>query len=147
VTDRRGGLRAGLLGAALGVVLVTACGGGAERPADLAEQDRFLRDYVRLLNASDEDGLARLLDAHPQGARDARARIAAYGGQDWDVRWRRSSDFADVWRVDMTGTARDGRAPVRVSETVTWEDERWGMAPLPGVVPTPPNAASTDRPQ
>jgi hypothetical protein len=119
-----------LLLAAGCALLLTACGSGAPPPADLAEQDRFLRDYVRFLNASDEGGLARLLDAHPQGARDAKARIAAYGGQDWDVRWSRTSDFAGVWKVEVTGTARAGHRPVQVSETIVWEDARWVMAPL-----------------
>ena len=135
--------------AMLCAVLLTACGGGdgaeAKSP-DLADQDRFLHDYVALLNESDERGLARLLDAHPQGDKDARARIKAYGGQDWDVRWGRASEFEGVWRVDLTGTARAEDRPVRVTETVAWEDGHWVMAPLPGVVPTPSNAAGTEPP-
>ncbi|ELS54976.1 hypothetical protein STVIR_4157 [Streptomyces viridochromogenes Tue57] len=135
--------------AVLCAVLLTACGGGdgAEvKPPDLADQDRFLRDYVEFLNESDESGLARLLDAHPQGDKDARARTKAYGGQDWDVRWSRTSEFEGVWRVDMVGTARAEDRPVRLTETVTWENGTWVMAPLPGVVPTPSNAAGTERP-
>lgn len=110
------------------------------------DQDRFLHDYVELLNESDETGLARLLDAHPQGDKDARARVKAYGGQDWDVRWSRTSEFEAVWSVDLTGTARAEGRPVRLTETITWEDEHWVMAPLPGVVPKPSNAADTEPP-
>jgi hypothetical protein len=134
--------------AVLCAVLLTACVGGddsASAKPDLADQDRFLKDYVQLLNTSDEDGLAGLLDAHPQGSEDARARIKAYGGQDWDVRWTRASDFAGVWKVDITGNAGTKNRPVRVTETIIWEKEHWVMAPLPGVVPTPPNAASTEQ--
>jgi hypothetical protein len=132
-------------------VLLTACGGGpgsATTKPDAADQDRFLREYVQLLNASDEDGLAALLQNHPRGSADAEARIRAYGGQDWDVRWTRSSDFAGVWKVDITGTAGVKHRPVRihVTETITWENEQWVMAPLPGVVPTPPDAARTEPP-
>jgi hypothetical protein len=151
--DRRGHRswrrRAGLLLAVLCAVLLTACGGGDDaeaKPPDLGDQDRFLHDYVEFLNESDESGLARLLDAHPQGDKDAQARIKAYGGQDWDVRWSRTSEFEGVWRVDMTGTARAEDKPVRVTETVAWEDVDWVMAPLPGVVPTPSNAAGTEPP-
>jgi hypothetical protein len=133
---------------ALCAVALTACGGGDGEGGspDMADQDRFLSDYVKFLNESDESGLARLLDAHPQGSKDARARIKAYGGQDWDVRWSRTSEFAEVWRVDLTGTARAEDRPVRVTETVVWEDEHWVMAPLPGVVPKPSNAAGTEPP-
>jgi hypothetical protein len=130
-------------------VLLTACGGGddsASAKPDLADQDRFLQDYVQFLNTSDEDGLAGLLDAHPQGSKDARARIKAYGGQDWDVRWTRASDFAGVWKVDITGNAGAKKRPVRVTETITWEKEHWVMTPLPGVVLTPPDAAGTEPP-
>ncbi|MFF8228715.1 hypothetical protein [Streptomyces caelestis] len=136
--------RLGLLIAVLCAVLLTACGGGddsASAKPDLADQDRFLRDYVRFLNTSDEDGLAGLLDAHPQGSKDARARIKAYGGQGWDVRWTRTSEFAGVWKVDIAGTAGPKNRPVRVTETITWEKAHWVMTPLPGVVPTPPDAA------
>ncbi|MGY3202307.1 hypothetical protein ACVW19_002822 [Streptomyces sp. TE5632] len=135
--------------AVLCAVALTACGGGdgsASAKPDLADQDRFLHDYVRFLNRSDEDGLAGLLDAHPQGSKDARVRIKAYGGQDWDVRWTRTSDFKDVWKVDVSGTAGAKRRPVRVTETITWEKARWVMAPLPGVVPTPSDAAGTEPP-
>ncbi|MFD0314577.1 hypothetical protein [Streptomyces flavalbus] len=99
-----------------------------------------------MLNDSDGEGLARLLDAHPQGALDARARIKAYGGQGWNVRWTRTSEFASVWNVDVTGTAGKEHRPVRVTETITWENAQWVMAPLPGVVPTPPDAARTEPP-
>ena len=135
--------------AVLCAVLLTACGGGdssASAKPDLADQDRFLHDYVRFLNTSDEDGLAGLLDAHPQGSKDARARIKAYGAQDWDVRWTRTSDFEGVWKVDMTGTAGTKHRPIRVTETITWEKAHWVMTPLPGVVPTPPDAAGTEPP-
>ncbi|MGW1881174.1 hypothetical protein [Streptomyces sp. NPDC001970] len=136
--------------AAFCVILLSACGGGgsadASKSPDLADQDRFLREYVEFLNESDEDGLARLLDAHPKGSEDARARIQAYGGQDWDVRWNRTSEFAGVWKVEMAGTAGAENRSVRVTETVTWEDEHWVMTPLPGVVPTPSNAAGTTPP-
>lgn len=136
--------------AILCAVLLTACGGerGSEtaNSPDLADQDRFLKDYVGFLNASDQDGLARLLDAHPQASRDAHARIKAYGGQDWDVRWTRTSEFERVWTVAVTGTARAEHKPVRVTETITWEDAHWVMAPLPGIVPTPSNAAGTEPP-
>jgi hypothetical protein len=141
--------RAGLLTAVLCTALLTACGGGegaAATAPDLADQDRFLHDYVEFLNESDESGLARLLHAHPRGDQDARARIEAYGGQGWDVRWSRTSEFARVWKVDLVGTARTGDEPVRVTETVTREDGDWVMAPLPGVVPTPSNAAGTEPP-
>ena len=46
----------------------------------------------------------------------------------------------------MVGTARTEDEVVRVTETVAWEDESWVMAPLPGVVPTPSNAAGTEPP-
>lgn len=141
--------RAGLLLAVLCTAVLTACGGGpgaAATSPDLADQDRFLHDYVTSLNESDESGLARLLRAHPQGDRDARARIEAYGGQGWDVRWSRTSEFARVWKVDLVGTARSEDEHVRVTETVTWEDGDWVMSPLPGVVPTPSNAAGTEPP-
>ncbi|MFF6783405.1 hypothetical protein [Streptomyces sp. NPDC012510] len=126
-------------------MLITSCGDGTKAP-DLADQDRFLRAYVELLNESDEAGLARLLGAHPHGDEDARARVKAYGGQDWDVRWSRTSEFANVWSVDLTGTARAGDTPVRLNETITREGEHWTMAPLPGVVPEPSNAADTEPP-
>jgi hypothetical protein len=130
-------------------ILLTACGGGdggddsASAKPDLADQDHFLHNYVRFLNTSDEDGLAGLLDAHPQGSKDARARIMTYGGQGWDVRWTRASDFAGVWKVDIAGTAGTKNRPVRVTETITWEKAHWVMTPLSGVVPTPPDAAGT----
>ncbi|MFI6852665.1 hypothetical protein [Streptomyces sp. NPDC050416] len=136
--------------AVLCAVLLTACGGGDDSGSakpDLADQDRFLRDYVVFLNASDEDGLSGLLDAHPQGSKDARARIKEYGGRDWDVRWTRASDFAGVWKVDITGTARTKNRPVRVTETITWEKAHWVMNPLPDVVPTPSDAADTEPPR
>nr|WP_149826423.1 DUF6177 family protein [Streptomyces tailanensis] len=78
--------------------------------------------------------------------KDARARGKAYGGQDWDVRWSRTSEFEGVWSVDLTGTARAEDRPVRLTETITWEDEHWVVAPLPGVVPKPSNAADTEPP-
>ncbi|MGW2561112.1 hypothetical protein ACWCXB_18045 [Streptomyces sp. NPDC001514] len=136
--------------AALCAILLSACGGSGggddSRAPDLADQDRFLREYVEYLNESDEAGLERLLGAHPKGSEDARARIKAYGGQDWDVRWNRTSEFAGVWNVEMTGTARADNRSVQVTETVAWEDEHWVMTPLPGVVPTPSNAAGTTPP-
>ncbi|MFZ3497579.1 hypothetical protein ACODT5_30875 [Streptomyces sp. 5.8] len=137
-----------LLVSVLCAALLSGCGSGdgSGGGPDLADQDRFLREYVRVLNDSDQDGLARLLDAHPAGAQDAKARIAAYGGRDWDVSWSRTSEFSGVWRVTLSGTAGTDRAPVRVTETVTWEDEHWVMAPLNGVVPTPSNAADTTPP-
>lgn len=138
--------RLGLLMVVLCAVLVTSCGNDEAKSPNLADQDRFLRDYVKLLNKSDEAGLARLLDAHPQGDEDARARVKAYGGQGWDVRWSRSSEFADVWSVDLTGTARAEDRPVSLTETITWEDD-WVMAPLPGVAPEPSNAANTEPPK
>ncbi|MFJ4688843.1 hypothetical protein [Streptomyces sp. NPDC088789] len=141
--------RTGLLSAVFCTVLISACGGGGSeaKSPDLAEQDRFLREYVEFLNESDESGLARLLDAHPEGDEDARARIVAYGGQDWDVRWSRASEFEGVWTVDLTGTARAEGRPVRVTETVAWEEGNWVMAPMPGIVPTPSNAAGTEPPE
>lgn len=137
-----------LLVSVLCAALLSGCGGGdgSGGGPDLADQDRFLREYVRVLNDSDQDGLARLLDAHPAGAQDAKARIAAYGWKDWDVSWSRASEFSGVWRVTLSGTAGTDRAPVRVTETVTGEDEHWVMAPLTGVVPTPSNAADTTPP-
>lgn len=136
--------------AVLCAVLLTACAGGggsgAAKSPDLADQDRFLKDYVRFLDASDQDGLARLLDAHPQASRDARARIREYGGQEWDVWWSRTSEFESVWSVDVTGTAGAEHKPVQVTETITWEDAHWVMAPLPGVVSTPSDAAGTEPP-
>ncbi|MCX5407289.1 hypothetical protein OHA37_25920 [Streptomyces sp. NBC_00335] len=133
-----------LLVTVLCAALLSGCGGG-DGP-DLADQDRFFRDYVRVLNASDQDGLARLLDAHPHGAQDAKARIAAYGGRDWDVSWSRTSEFSNMWKVTLSGTAGTDRAPVRVTETVTREGENWVMAPLDGVVPRPSGAADTTPP-
>lgn len=133
----------------LSAVLVTACGGGdgdGSKSPDLADQDRFLHDYVELLNDSDVSGLARLLDAHPQGDKDARARMKAYGGRNWDVRWSRTSEFANVWSVDVTGTARAEDRPVRLNETIVWDDGHWVMAPMPGVVPKPSDAADTEPP-
>ncbi|MFE2043765.1 hypothetical protein ACFXAZ_23105 [Streptomyces sp. NPDC059477] len=138
-----------MLIAVLCTVLVGACSGGGGTEAkspDLADQDRFLREYVDFLNESDESGLAGLLDAHPEGDEDARARIAAYGGQEWDVHWSRASEFEGVWTVDLTGTAHTENRPVRVTETVAWEDGNWVMAPMPGVAPTPSNAAGTQPP-
>ncbi|MFJ8848449.1 hypothetical protein ACIRFF_36815 [Streptomyces cyaneofuscatus] len=137
-----------MLALLLFAVALTACGGSGSESAkpDLADQDRFLRDYVRFLNASDERGLAGLLDAHPQGDKDARARIDAYGGKDWDVRWTRASEFADVWTVEIVGTEGAKSRPVRVTETITWEEAHWVMAPIPGVVPIPSDAAGTEPP-
>ncbi|MBT2489410.1 hypothetical protein J7E96_12935 [Streptomyces sp. ISL-96] len=134
-----------LCAAVLCAGLLSACG-GSEKKADLADQDRFLREYVNLLNKADEDGLAGLLDDHPHGKEDAHARIAAYGGQEWDVTWNRTSDFPDVWKVRLTGTAGADRRPVKVVETVSWEDEHWLLTPLDGVVTKPPNAADTTPP-
>ncbi|MEV7613368.1 hypothetical protein [Streptomyces sp. NPDC089799] len=124
---------------------LTACGGG-DAKADLADQDRFLRSYVSLLNASDETGLAGLLDDHPDGKEDAAARIKRYGGQGWDVHWTRTSDFPNVWHVRLTGTAKAANRPVRVDETVSWEDEHWLLTPLEGVGKKPSNAADTTPP-
>ncbi|MET9519403.1 hypothetical protein [Streptomyces sp. NPDC002994] len=140
--SRLGALSAAVLCAGL----LSACG-GAEKKADLADQDRFLKEYVNLLNTADEDGLADLLDDHPHGKDDARARIKAYGGQEWNVTWNRTSDFQDVWQVRLTGTAGADRRPVKVVETVSWEDEHWLLTPLDGVVPKPPNAAETTPPE
>ncbi|WP_028811602.1 hypothetical protein [Streptomyces flavidovirens] len=139
--SRFGALSAAVLCAGL----LSACG-GAQKEADLADQDRFLREYVDLLNQADEDGLADLLDDHPRGKEDARARIKAYGGQKWDVTWNRTSEFQDVWRVRLTGTSGADDRPVKVVETVSWEDEHWLLTPLDGVVPKPPNAAETTPP-
>ncbi|MFH9606145.1 hypothetical protein [Streptomyces sp. NPDC017448] len=139
--------RIGVLGAtALCALLLSACG-GEEKKADLADQDRFLGRYVSLLNEADEAGLADLLDDHPHGEEDARARIEAYGGQEWDVTWNRSSEFPDVWRVRLTGTAGAKDRPVKVLETVSWEDGHWLLTPLDGVVPKPPDAAETAPPR
>ncbi|AVH95727.1 hypothetical protein GCM10010497_05170 [Streptomyces cinereoruber] len=132
--------------AALCAALLSGCGGTEEKP-DLADQDRFLGRYVSLLNASDEPGLADLLRGHPNGGDDARARIAAYGGQDWDVTWKRTSEFPDVWSVRLTGTAGDRKRPVEVVETVNREDGHWSLTPLDGVVPKPSGAADTTRPK
>ncbi|MEV8535268.1 hypothetical protein [Streptomyces sp. NPDC051211] len=132
--------------ASLCAALIAACGGGGDEKADLADQDRFLRSYVALLNRSDEAGLADLLDDHPYGKADASARIKKYGGQDWDVAWTRTSEFPDVWTVRLTGTAKAAQRPVEVSETVSWEDEHWLLTPLEGVVPKPSGAADTTPP-
>ncbi|MBD3545995.1 MULTISPECIES: hypothetical protein [Streptomyces] len=138
-----------MLMVSLCAVALAACGGGSDPGSakpDLADQDRFLKDYVQLLNASNENGLAGLLDAHPQGDKDARARINAYGGKGWDVRWTRQSEFANVWKVEIVGTAGAKNRPVHVTETVAWENAHWVMAPLPGVAPTPSAAAGTEPP-
>ncbi|MFJ3534406.1 hypothetical protein ACIPQA_02945 [Streptomyces sp. NPDC090109] len=132
--------------AALCAGLLSGCGGAQEKP-DLADQDRFLGRYVTLLNTSDEAGLADLLDAHPHGRDDARARIEEYGGQDWDVTWKRTSEFPDVWSVRLTGTAGERKRPVAVVETVSREDGHWLLTPLDGVVPKPSGAADTARPR
>ncbi|MER7912815.1 hypothetical protein [Streptomyces sp. NPDC096068] len=132
--------------AVLCAALLAGCGGAEEKP-DLADQDRFLGRYVELLNASDEPGLAGLLAAHPHGGDDARARIERYGGQDWDVTWKRTSEFPDVWSVRLTGTAGERRRPVAVVETVSREDGHWLLTPLDGVVPKPSGAADTARPR
>ncbi|MFI9120173.1 hypothetical protein ACIGW0_12375 [Streptomyces bikiniensis] len=134
------------LAAALCAALLSGCGGAEEKP-DLADQDRFLGRYVTLLNASDESGPADLLRGHPNGGGDARARIAAYGGQDWDVTWQRTSEFPDVRSVRLTGTSGDLKRPVAVVETVDREDGHWSLTPLDGVVPKPPGAADATRPK
>ncbi|MEU1280208.1 hypothetical protein [Streptomyces sp. NPDC005805] len=129
-------------------LVLAACGGGGEgaEKADLADQDRFLTEYVQLLNASDEAGLADLLDGHPDGEDDAKARLRAYGGQGWDVTWSRNSEFQDVWQVRLTGQAAAGGRDVSVTETVSWEDGQWHLAPMDGVVPKPSGAAGTAPP-
>ncbi|MFG2295454.1 hypothetical protein [Streptomyces sp. NPDC048603] len=132
-------------GAVLCAALATACGGG-DAKADLADQDRFLRSYVSLLNASDEAGLAELLDDHPDGKADASARIKQYGGQGWEVGWTRTSEFPNVWHVRLSGKAKTANRPVEVNETVSWEDEHWLLTPLEGVGKKPPNAADTTPP-
>ncbi|MEU6488381.1 hypothetical protein [Streptomyces sp. NPDC046887] len=105
--------------------LLTACGGDAEQKADLAD----------------------LLDDHPYGEADARARIKTCGGQGWDVTWSRSSEFPNIWSVRLKGTSGADDRAVSVEETVGWEKGRWVLAPVEGVVPQPSNAAETTRPR
>ncbi|WP_030217197.1 hypothetical protein [Streptomyces bikiniensis] len=134
------------LAAAPCAALLSGCG-GAEEKADPADQDRFLGRYVTLLNAAEEPGPAGLLRGHPNGGDDARARIAAYGGQDRDVTWQRTSEFPDVRSVRLTGTSGDRKRPVAVVETVNREDGHWSLTPRDGVAPKPPGAADATRPR
>ncbi|WP_411083073.1 hypothetical protein [Streptomyces sp. cmx-18-6] len=138
-------LRLGALSAAVlcAAGLLSACA-GEQKKADLAEQDRFLRQYVALLNESDEDGLAGLLDDHPHGKDDARARIGAYGGQKWDVTWSRTSDFANVWQVRLTGTA--GAAGTAGAKGAPASAGAKGAPASAGTKGTPASAGAGSRP-
>ncbi|CAM5265899.1 hypothetical protein GCM10010329_03000 [Streptomyces spiroverticillatus] len=129
----------------MALLLLTSC--TKDDPTSTEGLDPFLSTYVQLLNASDEPGLVRHLAAHPSGDKDAAARIAEFGGQGWKVEWTKSSEFPGVWNVKLRGTRTPGSTPVNVSEVVVREDGEWSFAPMPGVVPKPPNAADTTRPE
>lgn len=123
---------------------LSGCGDDKSTPDEKA-LDRFLSEYVEDLNAKDEPALAELLKHHPDGAADAKARIAAYGGRDLRVTWTYKSEFANTYQVTGTGTQSSGKE-LKLSETAGWESSHWHLAPLPGVAPTPSNAASTTKP-
>ncbi|GAB3653967.1 hypothetical protein GCM10027589_12420 [Actinocorallia lasiicapitis] len=124
---------------------LVGCGGDDTSSPDEKALDRFLGDYVEDLNARDEPALAELLKHHPDGAADAKARIAAYGGQGWQVTWSYRSEFADTYQVTGTGTQASGKN-LDLAETAGWENGHWHLAPLPGVVPRPSDAATSTKP-
>ncbi|MFJ2746268.1 hypothetical protein ACIO3O_42145 [Streptomyces sp. NPDC087440] len=123
------------------LLLLTSC--AEDDPTSTEGLDPFLATYVQLLNASDEPGLVRHLSSHPSGDKDAKARVAEFGGQGWAVKWTKASEFAGAWNVRFRGTRDPGSTPVDVSEVLVREDGEWSFAPLPGVVPKPPGAADT----
>ncbi|MFD3514178.1 hypothetical protein [Streptomyces sp. NPDC058657] len=128
---------------ALAILLTTSCAGGKPDPAAPHEADTFLATYVSLLNASDESGLAEHLSAHPSAVKDAKVRIAKFGGQGWKVKWTKTSEFEGVWNVRFRGSREPRATPVDVTEVLSRENEKWILAPLPGVVPRPSGAADT----
>ncbi|MGW0823319.1 hypothetical protein [Streptomyces sp. NPDC002845] len=147
--SRRTSRAPAVLALAWGVVAVavTGCssgdGDGSDGP-DTDALETFLTSYVDELNTEDTEGLAKLLGP-PHGETDARARLAEYGGRDWQVTWSHRSELAGVYKVRIKGTARKDRRPVDVSEVFVWEDDHWSMAPLADGS-TPPGSSSTERP-
>ncbi|GAQ58953.1 hypothetical protein [Streptomyces acidiscabies] len=140
-TSRALAVLALFLGAA---VAVTGCSSDDSDGPDTDALDTFLTSYVDDLNTQDTEGLAKLLGS-PNGEKDAPARLAEYGGQDWKVTWSHRSEMEGVYKVRIKGTARKDQKPVDVSEVLVWERDHWNMAPL-GDGSTPPGSSSTERP-
>ncbi len=129
----------------MALLALTSC--TQDDPTSAEGLDPFLVTYVQLLNDSDESGLVRHLSAHPHGGEDAKARITAYGGQRWRVKWTRASEFPGFWNVRLRGSRDPGAAPVDVTELLAREDGEWSLTPMDGVVPEPDGAADTTRPE
>ncbi|MET8977455.1 hypothetical protein ABZX85_17730 [Streptomyces sp. NPDC004539] len=127
-------------------VAVTGCssGNGDGGGPDTEALDTFLTSYVDDLNTQDTEGLTKLLGS-PNGEKDAPARLAEYGGQDWKVTWSHRTEMAGVYKVRIKGTAHKDQKPVDVDEVLVWERDHWNMAPL-GDGSTPPGSSGTERP-
>lgn len=131
-----------LLAGVMALLVLSGCG-TEPPPPDPAELDRWLRRYVELLNAGNEDELSRHLDRASTG--EAADRIERYGGQRLTVsRITTDSEFPRVYRVRMEVETGDGQQ-MTMSETAEWDGRRWTLAPLVASA-VPPSAASTDRP-
>lgn len=125
-------------------VAVTGCSSGDGDGPDTDALDTFLTSYVDELNTQDTEGLAKLLGS-PNGQKDAPARLAEFGGQDWKVTWSHRSEMEGVYKVRIKGIARKDQRPVAVNEVLVWERDHWNMAPLSDGS-TPPGSSSTERP-
>lgn len=121
----------------LGLFGVLAVAGCAADEPDTAGLDRWLRQYVDLLNAGDPVALGERVG-------DAEARLDRFGGQGFTVdAIVIGGEVPRVYRARIDVRDRDGRA-VSMTEVVEWEDGRWHLAPLTAAVP--PGAASTGSP-
>ncbi|MGX7825264.1 hypothetical protein ACTG9Q_09235 [Actinokineospora sp. 24-640] len=121
----------------LGLFGVLALAGCAADGPDTAELDRWLRQYVDLLNAGDPVALGEHVG-------DAGARLGRFGGRGFTVEAIAiGGEVPRVYRARIDVRDRDGRA-VSMTEVVEWEDGRWHLAPLTATVPS--GAASTESP-
>ncbi|MFI1380846.1 hypothetical protein [Embleya sp. NPDC020886] len=122
------------LGLLIAFIALVTCLHDPRREPDEGAIDAYLRQYVRLLNARDTDGLRGRL--HSREARtDAAVRVAVFGGQGWtDLRFSREQQFYGVYRIVLTAVRTDTGARVAVVEHLVWGgDNTWSLSPyVPG---------------
>jgi hypothetical protein len=124
--------------AALTLVLwLGGCKESGELDPGASAAQEFADDYAAALAANDAERLADLLH-EPADSAAVRDRLARYGAPGLhNPQATTSSEFPRIYRVLIVGRTSASQ-PVRIRETIEWQDERWWMAPLPSAATTAP---------